>query len=326
MSAAISSIETIERYLDNQDKIQPLLESIMEIIVDPEILTNQDSQKNVLSKMSKTYPYVDMIYSLSESGEQLLDTTLSYRRQRKLKHLADRSTDRSQRPYFKSAKNSDSPIITKPYLSITDGALTISAAKKIFSEDQSIAGYLICDFDLVSLVSHFMGDSKRNKFVPFFNVVYSLIAVGLLIVMSMLIFTAFQEITYFFKDFGKSSLRPFTAIIFFTLALSIFDLAKTVLEEEVLMHKDIFRHSSTRRTITRFISAILIAVSIEALLLMFKSTLGNGKHIIEAVWMMLGAVGLLVGLGFYVYMGAKAENLLIRSKHQERKLKNKVRI
>jgi len=47
---------------------------------------------------------------------------------------------------------------------------------------------------------------------------------------------------------------------------------------------------------------------------MFKSTLGDGKHLVEAVWMMLAAVGLLAGLGFYVYMGAKAESLLIKSK------------
>jgi len=33
----------------------------------------------------------------------------------------------------------------------------------------------------------------------------------------------------------------------------------------------------------------------------------------------VGAVGLLTGLGFYVYMGAKAESLLIKSKKDERK-------
>ncbi|UJF22687.1 hypothetical protein [Shewanella sp. OMA3-2] len=67
----------------------------------------------------------------------------------------------------------------------------------------------------------------------------------------------------------------FGIIIFLILALAIFDLGKTILEEEVLMHKDIFRHSSTRRTITCFISTILIAISIEALLTMFKASLGE---------------------------------------------------
>jgi uncharacterized protein YacL len=109
-------------------------------------------------------------------------------------------------------------------------------------------------------------------------------------------------------------MKPFGVIIFLTLALAIFDLGKTILEEEVLMHKDIFRHSSTRRTITRFIAAILIAVSIEALLMMFKAALNDSLSIMPAVWMMLTAIGLLVGLGAYVYLGARAEVLLVNNK------------
>lgn len=76
------------------------------------------------------------------------------------------------------------------------------------------------------------------------------------------------------------------------------------------MHKDIFRHSSTRRTITRFISTILIAISIEALLTMFKASLGEMKYVQPAIGMMFAVVGLLVGLGIYVFLGAKAELLL----------------
>jgi len=81
------------------------------------------------------------------------------------------------------------------------------------------------------------------------------------------------------------------------------------------MHKDIFRHSSTRRTITRFIAAILIAVSIESLLTMFKAAMGDSHDAaIHAVWMMFAAVGLLVGLGIYVYLGARAEDILKKQK------------
>jgi hypothetical protein len=41
--------------------------------------------------------------------------------------------------------------------------------------------------------------------------------------------------------------------------------------------------------------------------MMFKSALGESDHMLEAVWMMLTAIGLLVGLGIYVYLGAHAE-------------------
>jgi len=33
---------------------------------------------------------------------------------------------------------------------------------------------------------------------------------------------------------------------------------------------------------------------------------------VQAVWMMLAAVGLLVGLGLYVFLGAKAEAVLLQ--------------
>lgn len=59
------------------------------------------------------------------------------------------------------------------------------------------------------------------------------------------------------------------------------------------------------KTVYSFIAAILIAVSIEALLLMFKSAIDDGHQLYEAVLMMMSAVGLLVDLGVYVYLGAK---------------------
>jgi len=82
----------------------------------------------------------------------------------------------------------------------------------------------------------------------------------------------------------------------------------------VLLYKDILRHSSTRRTITRFIAAIIIAVSIEALLMIFKSALHGGDHILDAVGVMISAAILLLALGVYVYFGSKAEVMLMNNK------------
>lgn len=315
MRANVSYIETMERYHDNRENIQRLLLSILESFTDPEILQSTNDQQLMVDNLVAVYPYVDMLYTLSPEGEQCTDNAISTRSKKRIKPLLiNDCIDRTHRPYYQMVRDVDSIIVTEPYLSITDGSLVVSSARKLFNSDGSLAGIVVCDFNLVELMSTLMGDGRRKKFVPFFNIVYSTIVVGLLLVMCVLLFKAFNEIAHFFGDLSHNSLRPFTAIIYFTLGLSIFDLAKTVLEEEVLMHKDIFRHSSTRRTITRFISAILIAVSIEALLLMFKSTLGNGSHLIEAVWMMLAAVGLLAALGFYVYMGAQAERILLQSK------------
>jgi hypothetical protein len=66
-------------------------------------------------------------------------------------------------------------------------------------------------------------------------------------------------------------------------------------------------------------ATILIAVSIEALLLMFKSELGSSESLVNAVAMMATSVGLLIGLGIYVYLVAKAETLLKFNKHYQGK-------
>jgi len=45
--------------------------------------------------INSAYPYIDMIYSLSDIGHQLLDATLSAKRKRQLKHLSGKNTDHS---------------------------------------------------------------------------------------------------------------------------------------------------------------------------------------------------------------------------------------
>lgn len=63
-----------------------------------------------------------------------------------------------------------------------------------------------------------------------------------------------------------------------------------------------------------------IAVSIEALLMIFKFAVnGGGEHIIEAVWIITAAALLLVSLGVYVYLGSKAEGLLLKNNGNSRK-------
>jgi hypothetical protein len=108
---------------------------------------------------------------------------------------------------------------------------------------------------------------------------YTLIVVGLFAVALVLLYAAGVELRSM-MDPQRTVEIPFGVVIYLTLALAIFDLGKTTLEEKVLLYKDIHRHSSTWRTITRFIAVIIIAVSIEALLMFFKFALkGDGEHI-----------------------------------------------
>ncbi len=54
--------------------------------------------------------------------------------------------------------------------------------------------------------------------------------------------------------------------------------------------------------------------------MVFKSALhGEGEHIIGAVWIILAAGTLLLSLAVYIYLGSKAETLLIEYRNQNKK-------
>lgn len=309
----MSYLSILERYHEYRAAIRELLASILTGVGQSQLFEDDRSLRQAMCHMSEHYPFVDLLYTLDKQGVQSSDT-LGCSGRAGIQVLPGKGVSRSQRPYYQLASDSDQVVVTEPYLSTANRKLCISAALKWRDTDGNILGYVVVDIDLANTLGFLMGDTLRSRFLPLFRLVYSTIVVGLFAVVAILLFSAFFEISTLFRHETQQAsfhLKPFGVIIFLTLGLAVFDLGKTILEEEVLMHKDIFRHSSTRRTITRFIAAILIAVSIEALLMMFKAALGENENILAAVWMMLTAVGLLVGLGLYVYLGARAEATLL---------------
>ncbi|HUX91824.1 MAG TPA: PDC sensor domain-containing protein [Gallionellaceae bacterium] len=309
--SAMSYLSVIERFHEYKNALHELTASILTGIAEPALLESEKNLRETFHSIAANYPFMALLYTLDAAGAQTSSNIASL-----LPGKADSlglGKNRSERPYYSLAKNSDSVVVTEPYFSNNGSMLCITAAVKRYPAGSKEAGYIVLDIDLTKAIEFLMGDLARRRFMPAFKGIYSLIVAGLFAVAGVLLYAAGAEmISLWHIGSNKEDLhmKPFGVIIFLTLALAIFDLGKTILEEEVLMHKDIFRHSSTRRTITRFIAAILIAVSIEALLLMFKAALGVNGDILSAVAMMLTAVGLLIGLGIYVYLGARAEAIL----------------
>ena len=121
-----------------------------------------------MDSIAKVYPFIEMLYILSPEGVQLHDNAVVRRPNRPYKHQSeDAGTDRKNRPYFQQAKFSENVVITEPYLSMNGIPLVISAARKIEDKSGMILGYVVCDFNVLKLVSAMMGDTKRKKFIPF---------------------------------------------------------------------------------------------------------------------------------------------------------------
>jgi len=261
-------ISVIERYHDYKNSIHELMASIIAGTFDEAFFNDEKTITNSMTWLGKNYPFVDLMFTLDSEGVQLSPNISNNIILNKEVNLG-KGIDRSYRPYYIDANKSDGIIVTEPYLSTSSHNLCISAALKHVNKAGEVMGVLVLDIDLAHAIEFLMGDRKRKKFHPFFTSVYSLIVMGLFFIVGILLYSAGSEIVSLMVSPTPENLqiKPFGIIIFLTLALAIFDLGKTTIEEEVLMKKDIFRHSSTRRTITRFMATILIAVSIEALLL-----------------------------------------------------------
>nr|WP_105264944.1 general glycosylation pathway protein [Pseudoalteromonas sp. T1lg76] len=312
---AMSYLSAIERYREHYADVVPLLESLIHSLV-----AQSDWPGNVnkaVAQVCRCYGFAELVYVLNAQGMQLSANIQADG------HIAPgRGVNRASRPYFIAiADNQSAVVMTEPYISLASGNLCVSVLTSCTLAEHK-QGYAVVDVNLVKLIEYIMGDRSRGRFSGAFKVGYSVIVVSLFTLVLVLVYNVGLDIVDLLANLNNVSdpLRPFGIIIFITLALSIFDLGKTILEEEILMHKDIFRHSSTRRTITRFISTILIAVSIEALLTMFKASLGQGEFTIPALLMMLSVIGLLIGLGIYVYLGAKAELMLVEAQQRRTKV------
>jgi hypothetical protein len=301
-----SYLHLVSSYQRDCAAINTLIESIVSSLDRASLLTDPKAQKDEVAHLSRAYPFIEMLYSLDETGRQLLPSAYGQGVTEPSRRTLGQHSDRSHRPYFRAAiQNPGAITVSEPYLSSATHRLAISAVLRFNragngDDARETQGYLVLNLNLLALLAYLNNDQLRHRFHPAFRAVYALIGTVLIAVSGLLLWASLQSLFTTLVAPYHIATDSFGVVILITLSLAIFDLGKTIIEEEVFVHKDIHHHGSTERTITRFMSAILIAISIEALLLMFKSLLGESDQLIQAVYMMLSAVALLIGLGIYL--------------------------
>lgn len=290
----------LKKYDEYQAQIERLLESIVTSLSPNKLETSHEQLNEVVKRLHNSYPFVELLYCLDETGVQTTESAASPTVPDPKRREPGFGSDRSNRVYYTLARDNPSKAtVTQPYLSSATHQLAISAVQRFIDTDNTTR-YLVINFNLEKLITFLNGDSVRRMVHPLFQVIYGVIGIMLVAVSMLLLFSAGESLYHMIYEHANLVTQAFQSVVLVTLGLAIFDLGKTILEEEVLLHKDIHHTGSTRRTIARFMSAIVIAVSIESLLLMFKSLLGDAAHLDSAVFMLFAAVALLVGLGAYL--------------------------
>ena len=237
------------------------------------------------------------VYLLDEKGVQISPTFLPGKERKE----EDAGLIRSNRAYYYRAIKEKRCTITDPYPSLITEELTVTASQPIFDEKGNII-YVACldmPLDAVLKIAHPM--AREAIFGKMFKYAYGGFVAALALVALLLFLKGIQEFMAFGVDIHKIEIKGiFEATILLTLSLAILDLCKTLFEEEVMGNHRDNKDRDIHHTMVRFLGSIIIALSIEALMLVFKFAITDPDMLINAIYIIAGVGILLVGLAVYI--------------------------
>ncbi len=102
-------------------------------------------------------------------------------------------------------------------------------------------------------------------------------------------------------------LAALTGIGYVVVSIAVFDVAKYLIEEEVVRAREMRVTSEARRSLTRFISTIAIAVFLEALVTIFRVSQDNVTDLFYPTFLLISAILLVLGLGVYQRLSVTVE-------------------
>ena len=88
------------------------------------------------------------------------------------------------------------------------------------------------------------------------------------------------------------------------------NVAKYILEEEVVRERELRKVSEVRRSLTRFTATVLIAVFLEAIVLIFKVADDDISLTVYPALLLFAGVGMLLALGAFQRMAVNVERVV----------------
>ncbi|MCH9626018.1 MAG: hypothetical protein S4CHLAM123_12070 [Chlamydiales bacterium] len=99
-------------------------------------------------------------------------------------------------------------------------------------------------------------------------------------------------------------------VSYFIISLAIFDVGRYLIEEEVFRNRELRTPIEARRSLTKFMVIILIAVTLESLLSVIKASTSSLQELVYPSILFTVAILLLVGLGVYQRLSILTEAAL----------------
>ena len=132
-------------------------------------------------------------------------------------------------------------------------------------------------------------------------------AVLMLIALALSVYSASLIVTAFAAGWGEAGPALLGAIGYVVIAMAVFDVAKYFVEEEVIRGREMRLASEARRSLTKFMSTIVIAVFIEALVMVFREGSRDITMVLYPAAILFMGILTVLGLGVYQRLSADVE-------------------
>jgi len=258
---------------------------------------NEDLIIHQLKKVKNSIQLAEVAYALDSNGIQIVDNITTTK---SLKNIG-KDDDRSDRAYYYRTLKEHRCILTDPYPSLITNEMIVTASFPIYDEDDILL-YIICvDIKLENILKMVHPSSVDSFFGFLTKLAYTSFSISLAAVSLLLFVKAIASFLHFGIHITTIDINEiFKSTILLTLSLAIFDLVKAIFEEEVLGKEKKHGTEDSHQTMVRFLGSIIIALSIESLMLVFKFALTDPNKLQYAVYLIGGVSLLLVSLSLYM--------------------------
>lgn len=284
--------EFIEIYNKNQLDIENFIKESMTNIGD----IKSKSDKNY-EQIFKVFPSLELIYLADATSLNQVSPNIYKDR------ISDKPIGRNRQYLIDKVDfNDDKIAFTKPYVSSATGETCLTAIVKL--EDSIV----FMDFNLQAILKR-LGFLELNQNFNIINKTFYMVVSSLMIVLAL--FTIFYSLYDFISSFINHHIsieHIFKPIVALTLGLAIFDLAKTLLEQEVLFKSYSKNEKSEYKVLTKFMITIIIALLIESLLVVFKIAINDYSQMINALYLIIGVGVVITSLSVFIYLTKKIDS------------------
>ncbi len=291
-------IKEIQEYAQVRTKARAYLCYVMSRNISQNIQSGDiHSILSKLDELKKSISRSEVVYALDANGEQIIDNISSIRSLRNI----GKGEDRSDRAYYYRTLKEHRCSLTDPYPSMHTNKMVVTSSFPIYDEDDNLLCIICIDISLENILKLVHPSSVDSVSGYISKIAYTSFSIALALVSLLLFVKGTTSFLHFGFDLSAININEiFKATILLTLSLAIFDLVKAIFEEEVLGKEKKNNDTAGHQTMVRFLGSIIIALSIEALMLVFKFALTDPGKLQYAVYLIVGVSFLLVSLSLYM--------------------------